>query len=376
MQGGKKRTTKARRRGWGKIVGMDGMSRLYSIGADYRTAAGRRLIEAAAGSAADKLRQLRRQQGLAPEAALVATCNRAEIYCITDRPGQVADFLAGGEGGGLFRFCAADAVRRAFSVASGLESQIIGENEIAGQIKQAAQIARDSGAAGAVINRLMEKSLAAAKAVRAQTNIGGHSMSYGGLAARAAAGIFPDFRQLSVLIVGAGAMSRTAAAIFADRGAARIAVAGRNLQKAEALAATFGGDAFALNLLPEKLAAFDVVVAAAASPLPLIGKGAAERALARRKRRPMMFADLGAPRNLEAEIADLPDAFVYTLAQLGEQAERSQIARQQAAAMSKGIIDRHVDDFCKWWRERMRREQLLAAGGMPMPDGAVLIKGD
>ncbi len=339
------------------------MSQLFSIGADYRMASAtvRDMISVSADSVSAKLRQLT-ANGIASEAALVSTCNRTEVYCLTQRPEEVAQWLGGNANDSLFRLCAEDAVRRAFCVASGLESQILGENEITGQIKRAAQIARDSGTSGVLVNRLMEKSLAAAKAVRTQTNIGGHSMSYCGLAARAAAGIFADFNQLAVLFVGTGEMTHAGIPIFAGRGAKRIAVTSRTLAHAEQLAATADGDAFPLSQLPDIIGEFDVVISATASPIPIIGKGAVERALAYRRRRPMVFADLGVPHDLEHEIATLPDVFVYTLAQLGAQAEQSQRARQQAAHLSKDIINQHVEDFCLWWQKRTARQQEMSKG--------------
>ena len=329
----------------------DGISHLFSIGADFRMAplALRETISVSAESAAARLRQL--VADCAREAAIVSTCNRTEVYCLTDRPEQVARFLAGARENALFRLHAKDAVRRAFCVASGIESQIIGETEITGQIKQAAQIARDAGASGVFVNRLLEKSLAAAKEVRSSTGIGRHSVSYCGLVARAAAGIFPDFSALSVLFIGTGDMTRAGAQVFAGRGVRRIAVASRVPERAAQIAAPVGGEAVSLLCVPAILGEFDVVVSATASPLPLVGKGAAENALAAR-RRPMVFADLGVPRDLEPAIADLSGAFVYTLEQLGAQAEKSQLARRAAVADAEEIIARHVDDFCLWWEKR------------------------
>lgn len=330
---------------------MNEISCLFSIGADFRMAplSLREMISVSAENAAARLRQL--TAGCAREAAIVSTCNRTEIYCLTDRPEEVARWLAGANENALFRLRAKDAVRRAFCVASGIESQILGETEIVGQVKQAAQIARDAGASGVFVNRLLEKSLAAAKEVRARTEIGRHSVSYCGLVARAAAGIFPDMSDLSVLFVGTGDMTRAGIPVFGGRGVRRIAIASRTPERAEKLALPSGGEAIPLFRVPEILAEFDVVISATASPLPIIGKGAAEHALSVR-RRPMMFADLGVPRDLEPEIASLSGAFVYTLEQLGAQAEKSQLARREAAAAAETIIARHVDDFCLWWEKR------------------------
>lgn len=332
---------------------MGSISQLFSIGADYQItpATVREMISMSADTVAARLRQLADGR-VAQEAAIVSTCNRTEIYCLTDRPEAVSRWLAGDSGSALFQLRAEAAVRRVFSVASGLESQIIGEPEITGQVKRAAQIARDSGASGVFINRLLEKSLAAAKEVRHRTDICRHSLSYCGLVARAAVGIFPDFADTAVLFVGSGDITRAGVPLFAGRGVRRIAVANRSMEKAVAVAAPSAGEAFPLSRLSDILGEFDIVISATSSPLPVIGKGTVERALHRRRRRPMVFADLGVPHNLEPEIAALPDVFVYTLSQLGEQAERSQIARAEAAVQAQDIIDAHVKNFCRWWEQR------------------------
>ena len=341
---------------------MSGIAQLFSIGSDYRTAplALRESISISAQSLAPRLRQLK-SEGYAREAAIVSTCNRTEIYCLTDRPQDVALWLAGDKSDALFHLRARDAVRRAFCVASGIESQIIGEPEITGQVKYAAQIARNSGASGVFINRLLEKSLAAAKAVRHQTNIGQHSVSYCGLIARAAAGIFDNISDLAVLFVGAGEMTRCGIHLFSGRGVRRIVIANRTLEKSEELARHYNIEAAPFARLPNILSEFDIVITSTASPVPIIGKGAVEQAVIKRRHRPILFADLGMPRDLESEIARIPDAFVYTLEQLGEQADRSQSARMAAAQMADGIITRHVDSFCKWWDKHEKHLTLSRA---------------
>ena len=328
---------------------MSAMPQLFSIGANHQMAnsAVREAISVSASAAAAWLRKLRDKQ-CAQEAALLSTCNRTEIYCLTDKPQEVAQLLAGdAPHANLFQLRARDAVRHVFSVASGLESQIIGETEIAAQIKRAADLARHHGASGVVINRLLEKSLAAAKAVRRETDIGRHSLSYCGLIARAAAGVFPSLRETAVLFVGAGDMACAGVPLFADRGA-RVCVASRDTQKAAQLAGSVGGQGVSIARIPDILGDFDVVIAATASQVPIIGKGAVERALAHRRHRPIVFADLGVPHDLEPEISCLDDVFVYTLDMLGEQAAQSQIARKEAAQWAASIIDRHTDDFCAW----------------------------
>ncbi len=335
------------------------ISDLFSIGADFRMASAgtRNMLSVSADDVAARLHDL--TGAFAKEAAIVSTCNRTEVYCLTSRPEKVAKWLAGGDAGVLFRLNARAAARRAFCVASGIESQIIGETEITGQVKRAAQIARESGASGVFVNRLLEKSLSAAKAVRSETDIGRHSLSYCGLAARAAADIFPSLETLSVLFVGAGGMTRSGAAVFAGRNVKHMTFANRNMDKAGELAQLYGGVCMPLSAVAEMLGEFDVVISSTSSPLPLIGKGAAETALNKR-RQPMMFVDLGVPPDIEPAVGELPNAFVYTLSQLGERAQQSQSARHEAAIMAGTIIDRHVDDFCLWWDKHAARNSVKA----------------
>lgn len=333
------------------------MSEIFTVGVSYRTAPLdlRELIAVSADGAAERLRQLVRHCRL-PEAAILSTCNRTEIYCLSESPAAVVDWLAragrGDIGGHIYQQQGVDAVRHLFRVASGLDSQMLGEPEIAGQVKQFARLAQQAGCSGTIINRLMEHSLAAAKAVRAQTEIGRHSLSYPALAAKAATGIFPDLRQVSVLFVGAGDMALAGAPVFADRGVRQIAVAGRDGEKTGRVAARLSAAALPISRLPEVLADFDVVVSATNSQVPIIGKGAVESALRRRQHRPMMFADLALPRDLEPEIQQLPDVFVYHLDQFGAMAAENDEKRQRAAQQGEKIVDEHARSFCRWVKER------------------------
>lgn len=326
---------------------------VHTIGINYRTAplSLRELLSVPSGAVGDYLQRLKTRCQLR-EAAILSTCNRTEVYCLSATPEKVAGWLDAAAGGGAadYFYCyrARPAVEHLFRVASGLDSQLIGEPEITGQVKQFAALARDSGASGVVINRLMERALAAAAEVRTSTDVGRHSLSYPALAARAAAGIFPDLRRTAVLFVGAGDMARAGLPIFASRGVRRLAVASRTEQKAEKLAAQHGGESFSIAAVPELLAEFDIVLSATASQVPIIGKGAVERALRRRKHKPMMFADLAVPRDLEKEIQDLPDVFVYHLDQFGKMAEDHQRRRELAAGQAQGVITRHADEFEKW----------------------------
>lgn len=332
------------------------MSDICTVGISYRTAplVLRELIAVSADNVADRLHQLTRRCRL-PEAAILSTCNRTEVYCLAESPQAVADWLREVGGGGtveIYQLKSANAVRHLLRVASGLDSQMLGEPEITGQVKQFAQLARQAGFSGTVINRLMEHALATAKVIRTRTQIGRHSLSYPALAARTAAGIFPDLRALSVLFVGAGDMAFAGLPIFADAGVRRLALAGRDLKKTEKIAAKYNAEAIAISRLAEVLAEFDVVLSATASQVPIIGKGAVESALQRRQRRPMMFADLALPRDLETEIQSLPDVFVYNLDQFGALAAESNEKRLAAASQAEVIIDEYTESFIRWLHER------------------------
>ena len=336
------------------------MTQVFSVGADFRTAP-RALLDSIcvpAASVIGRLRQLKAESGIR-EAAVVSTCIRTEVYCVAEDDGkdaaraQVAKWLAGNhDNNHFFRLEDRAAVSRLFRIAGGLESQIIGETEITGQIKKAAAAAREAGAAGAVMSRLFDCSLSAAKAVRTTTAIGRHSLSYPALAAKAAEGIFPNLNEVAVLFVGTGDMTAAGAPLFKTKGAKQITVAGRDIARAQKAADVVGGGSFAIGDLPKRLAEFDVVVTSTASSVPLIGKGAVESALVARRRKPMMFADLAAPCDLESEISAMADVYVYDLAHFGKLAEASLDLRQLELPAAGALVEKYVDDFYAWLRAR------------------------
>ena len=336
------------------------MTQVFSVGADFRTAP-RALLDSIcvpAASVIERLRQLKAESGIR-EAAVVSTCIRTEVYCVAEDDGkdaaraQVAKWLAGNhDNNHFFRLEERAAVLRLFRIAGGLESQIIGETEITGQIKKAAAAAREAGAAGAVMSRLFDCSLSAAKAVRTTTAIGRHSLSYPALAAKAAEGIFPNLNEVAVLFVGTGDMTAAGAPLFKQKGAKQITVAGRDIARAQKAADVVGGGSFAIGDLPKRLAEFDVVVTSTASSVPLIGKGAVESALVARRRKPMMFADLAAPCDLESEISAMADVYVYDLAHFGKLAEASLDLRQLELPAAGALVEKYVDDFYAWLRAR------------------------
>jgi glutamyl-tRNA reductase len=236
-----------------------------------------------------------------PETAILSTCNRTEIYCATPEPAQarsaitrwMADFNGLGASPGLDEHLYAlpnnEAVRHAFRVASGLDSMVLGEPQILGQMKDAARVAQEADALGTHLHQLFQRTFAVAKEVRSQTEIGAHSVSMAAAGVRLAQRLFEDLRETSILFVGAGEMIELAATHFVAQQPKRIAVANRTAERAQKLAQRFGAQSVRLSDLPETLGDHDIIVSCTASSLPIIGLGMVERALRQRRRRPMFM---------------------------------------------------------------------------------------
>jgi glutamyl-tRNA reductase len=295
------------------------------------------------------------------EAAIISTCNRTEIYCASEHIAldHTVGWLAesGGVAPALLRSHAYtlhddEAARHAFRVASGLDSMVLGEAQILGQMKDAVRAAETAGALGSTLNQLFQRSFAVAKEVRTATEIGAHSISMAAAAVRLAGQLFEDLHQTRVLFVGAGEMIDLAATHFAAREPKSIAIANRTLERGQKLASRFGGEAMRLADLPARLAEFDIVVSCTASTLPIIGLGAVERALKARKHRPMFMVDLAVPRDIEPEVKALEDIYLYTVDDLAQVVQQGQANRQAAVAQAEVIIDAGVQSFMHWLGQR------------------------
>lgn len=300
-----------------------------------------------------------------PEAALVSTCNRTELYVAADlaatnelvRPS--IDWLAahaGIDGAQLqphaYVMENKDAARHAFRVAAGLDSMVLGEPQILGQMKQAVREADEAGTLGTTLHQLFQRSFSVAKEVRTETEIGAHSVSMAAAAVRLAAQLFEDLRQIKVLFVGAGEMVELVATHFAAREPQAMVVANRTMQRGETLAAKIAGDAMALADLPNRLHEFDAVISCTASTLPIIGLGAVERALKARRRRPIFMVDLAVPRDIEAEVAQLDDVYLYTVDDLSSVVQTAGEKRQAAVERAEAIVDAGVQSFGQWLDQR------------------------
>jgi len=300
-----------------------------------------------------------------PEAALLSTCNRTELYFAAQdgRPGELVrpaiDWLAAqgsvsGERMLDHTYVLEDraAARHAFRVASGLDSMVLGEPQILGQMKEAVRQAESAGTLGSLLHQLFQRSFSVAKEVRSATEIGSHSVSMAAASVRLAAQLFEDLGQIRVLFVGAGEMVELVATHFAARQPKAMAVANRTLERGEKLATRFGAQALRLADLPSVLHQYDAVVSCTASSLPIIGLGAVERALKARRHRPMFMVDLAVPRDIEPEVGRLSDVYLYTVDDLAAVVQTAGEKRQAAVEQAEAIVDAGVQSFAHWLDQR------------------------
>ena len=302
-------------------------------------------------------------RSLAPEAAILSTCNRTEIYCKTDAPDEAGQALTewigrhrgvGGEGNlaeHLYLLPNQGAVRHAFRVASGLDSMVLGEPQILGQMKTAARVAQDSNMLGSHLHQLFQRSFSVAKEVRTQTAIGAQSVSMSAASVRLGEQIFENLADCSVLLIGAGEMIELCAAHWAPH-PRRMVIANRTLERARPLAERFGATTMALSDLPQQLENFDVVISCTASSLPIIGLGMVERSVRQRRHRPVLMIDLAVPRDIEDEVSRLDDVFLYTVDDLREVVDAGLEGRRLAVAEAESIIDTQVNAFMNWMVQR------------------------
>ena len=299
--------------------------------------------------------------GAVKEAAILSTCNRTELYCaaephVAERlPSWLAEFNqieAGALEPHMYLHGRDEAVRHAFRVASGLDSMVLGEPQILGQMKDAVRAAEQAGALGTLLHQLFQRTFSVAKEVRSTTAIGAQSVSMAAAAVRLAERVFGDLAQCKVLFIGAGEMIELCATHFAARQPASIVVANRTLERAENLANRFAAGTMRLADLPDRLAQFDVVVSCTASTLPLLGLGMVERATRQRKRKPMVMVDLAVPRDIEPEVAQLDDIYLYSVDDLGAVVQSGTDARRAAVVQAEAIIDARVRNFMHWMQVR------------------------
>jgi len=327
------------------------------------------------------LAALRAQPGV-EEAALVSTCNRTEIYAevapgAEDVPARWLAKAQGLEPEALaaysYRHADGDAVRHLFRVATGLDSMVLGEPQILGQVKEAWQAARSAGSLGKPLDRLFQQSFAVAKRVRTDTRIGAHPVSVAYAAVRLARQVFARLDQACVLLVGAGDTIELAARHLADAKVQRLLVANRTLEHAQVLAERHGGVALPLSELPRHLAEADIIISATASRTPVITLGDVRAALVLRRRRPMFLLDLAVPRDIAADVAQLEDVYLYTVDDLEQAIEGNRASRREAAQQADAIIELQCEHYLAWWRAQGRQDALrqLRADGEAARDRAL-----
>ncbi len=297
----------------------------------------------------------------APEATILSTCNRTEIYGASDMPALEHTLAWLARSGGVtpdalrshtYTLEGDQAARHAFRVASGLDSMVLGEPQILGQMKDAVRAAEGAGAMGRTLHQLFQRTFAVAKEVRSTTDIGAHSISMAAASVRLAGQLFENLANIKILFVGAGEMIDLAATHFAARNPALMVIANRSMERGESLAQKFGAQTMPLADLPARLHEFDAVISCTASVLPIIGLGAVERAVKLRKRRPMFMVDLAVPRDIEPEVKALPDVYLYTVDDLAQVVQTGRDSRRAAVAEAEVIIDAGVQNFMHWLNQR------------------------
>ena len=299
------------------------------------------------------------ENGAAKEAAILSTCNRMELYCNAPQPDHAIDWLAEYHHlprkdiePYIYMLPRELAVKHSFRVASGLDSMVLGEPQILGQMKQAVRQAEQAGTMGILLHKLFQSTFSVAKQVRTETEIGANLVSMAAAAVRLSERIFPSISEQNVLFIGAGEMIELNAVYFAARNPKRITVANRTLERAQTLARQYNGHAITLSDLPEQLAQHDIIVTCTASQLPILGKGMVERALKARRHKPLFIVDLAVPRDVEAEVAKLNDVFLYTVDDIAEVVKDGLEARQGAVKEAEVIIASGVSDFVHWMESR------------------------
>ena len=293
------------------------------------------------------------------EAAILSTCNRTEFYCTTqsENPNVLIDWIAQNkqlhtkELTPYFYSYSDDAtIRHIFRVACGLDSMILGEPQILGQMKTAYQAACDAGTMGKLLGKLFQHTFTAAKKVRTDTAIGSSPVSVAFAAVQLAQQIFDKLSEQTALLIGAGETIELTARHLSQQGIGRIIIANRTFEKAHQLAEQFNGYAITLAEMPNHLAEADIVISSTASQLPILGKGRVESALKVRKRKPMFMVDLAVPRDIEAEVEQLDDVYLYTVDDLQHTIEQNMQSRREAAEQAEEIIDTQVAHFLAWLR--------------------------
>jgi len=333
---------------------------LLAVGLNHKTAPVqiRERVAFAPDQLPETLRNLAAQANIS-EAAILSTCNRTEMLCCVD----VADsaiiiewlrqhhqFSENELNPYIYIHPEQMAVRHMLRVASGLDSLVLGEPQILGQLKAAYSTAREAGTVGTQLSKLFEYTFSVAKQVRTDTAIGASPVSVAFSAVSLSKQIFSDLSEHTALLIGAGETIELAARHLKESGIKRLIIANRTLARAEALVKELDGYAITLSEIPAHLAEADIVISSTASQLPILGKGAVERAIKARKHQPILMVDIAVPRDIEEEVGELDDIYLYTVDDLQEIIDEGLRSRQEAALQAEEIIDTQVIHFMGWLR--------------------------
>ncbi len=299
------------------------------------------------------------------EAAILSTCNRTELYCATADDDtlnqraieQIIEWLSQFHGlqstefnDHLYTHRHVESIRHALQVACGLDSLVLGEPQILGQMKQAYAQANEQGTMGSLLGKLFQHAFSVAKQVRTDTAIGSSPVSVAFAAVSLSKQIFGDLDKHTALMIGAGETIELAARHLQGSNIKNMIIANRSVDKGQALADQFGAEAIALPQIPDYLHKADIVISSTASPLPILGKGAVEKALKKRKHKPIFMCDIAVPRDVEAEVNELDDVYLYTVDDLHEIIQENIESREEAAEQAREIIENQIDDFLNWER--------------------------
>ncbi|MGD8569178.1 MAG: glutamyl-tRNA reductase [Gammaproteobacteria bacterium] len=293
------------------------------------------------------------------EAAIISTCNRTEVYCGLERNdlammvNWVRQYHQLGERDiqpYIYAHPDHDAVRHVLRVASGLDSMVLGEPQILGQMKDAYMAASEAGTLGSLLDRLFQYTFAVAKQVRTDTQIGASPVSVAFAAVSLSKQIFSNLNDHTALLIGAGETIELAARHLHESGIGRMIIANRTIERAHNLASEFNAYAISLPDIPGHLAEADIVISSTASPLPILGKGSVESALKIRKHRPILMIDIAVPRDIESEVDSLDDVYLYTVDDMQEIIQEGMRSRLEAAEQAEEIIDTQVSHFMNWLR--------------------------
>ena len=331
---------------------------LFSLGISHQTApvAIRERVAVPDDALKEALNDLQKFSNV-EEASIVSTCNRTEIYCRQDNgdSNRIADWLCNYKSihqddlnPFLYTHPNRQAVNHAFRVASGLDSMVIGEPQILGQMKTAFSTAHQAGKTGKILNRLFQQSFAVAKKVRSDTSISANPVSVAYAAVNLAKQIFADLSEQRILMIGAGETVALAARHLKSQGVKHFTFANRTIERGLELAKELDGKGIELSELPNALVEAEIVISSTASTLPIIGKGMIESTLKKRKNRRMFMVDLAVPRDIEPEVAKLPNIYLYTVDDLREVVSENMDGRRQAAKQAEKIIEQHSNEFVIW----------------------------